>query len=642
MLTKHATKPPTPTAEPLATDGEGLGLRSAAIGGLALTLTGLIIYTTALGQYRPEIQYTVPLLLGGLLIVLRYPSGTGLIAAAWDIAVAAMAIFSTLYILLFADEIIERLGRTTTLDLMAALAGTVMVLEIARRTSGPALSLIALVFLFYGVQGRLFPGVFSHPGLSLERELRYVWLSSEGVFGIALTSTVDFIFIFILFGALLERTGGGRFFTDIALAIAGRFRSGPALTAVLGSSLMGTVNGSSVANVASTGTITIPLMKRVGYDRALAGAIEATASTGGQIMPPVMGVAAFLIAQNIGVPYAQIALAAALPAILYFLSIAFFIHFKAVQANLRPLAPSERPRALATLAGGWFYIVPLAVIFYTLFRGYSVGLVGLYGVTATLLVGMMSPENRDPRRFVQSVIHGCCASLQVVAACACVGIIVAIVGATGLGGKLAELVVAVSGHSLALALVISMIASLIFGMGLPTVACYILLAVVVAPSIIALGTTTMSAHFFIFYFGALANITPPMALASFAAAAIAGASIWRTSWLALVVAIPGFLIPFICVYEPALLLQGTAVETLQTFTSALVGCIALAMATAGFGVTAVTVAERILLGAGAALLVVPDTMSDGAGSVLLACLLAVQLFRRRAAALEARRVNNAL
>ena len=530
---------------------------------------------------------------------------------------AAGAVLTCVYLATQAETLVRRSGAPTSLDLIAAAVALLVVLDLTRRATGWGLVVVAVLALAYAGAGPYLPGILAHRGYSPTRVLEHLYLSTEGIWGIPLGVSADFVYLFILFGALLEMAGGGALLIGLADRIAGRSRGGPAKTAAVGSALMGSLSGSSVANVVTTGTFTIPLMRRAGFTPAFAGAIEAAASTGGQLMPPVMGAGAFILATWTGIPYARVALAALIPSILYYVALLAAIHFRAGRMGLEPSEEHERERVLGRL----HLLLPLLIIVVLLAQGRSPMRAAFWGVLSTLAMAYVRPETRmGLGRLGDGLLKAASGAVQVAAACAAAGIVVGVASLTGIGLRMSELIMLLSGGNLLAALVLTALGSIVLGMGLPTTAAYVVLAALGAPALTELGVPLLGAHFFIFYFGCLSNVTPPVALASYAAAGVSGGPAFQTALYGAILALPGFLVPFLFVYHPALLLEGGAVEIARSALTAGLGVVALAAGTIGFVMRRLAAWERVLLIGIAFTLITPSVWTDLVGLGLSAAL----------------------
>lgn len=518
------------------------------------------------------------------LIFLLYPPFRKAQGKTWHLIDAALAVLSlipTLYLIINYEKLVLQAGRFSETDILVATLLVVLVLEAARRVSGMALPILAILFILFGLFGRDMPGILRHRGYDWDT-LAYNFLATtEGIFGTAIGVSATYIILFILFGAFLAKSGMSTLFNDLALAIAGQTRGGPAKVAAIASGFMGSINGSAIANVVSTGAFTIPMMKKVGYSRTFAGAVESTASVGGQILPPVMGAAAFIMAETLGVPYTTVAITAIVPALLYYISLIVQIHLRATREGLKGVSRENLPAVWDVLKERGHLLIPLLFLIYMLFFS---GRTILYSALLTIIVTVvMATLRKSTRMNITDIIgaleDGVRQTLGVAAACAAVGIIVGVVTLSGFGVTLAGAIVSLSGGILFWTLVFTMLACLVLGMGLPSIPAYIVTATMAAPALTTLGVEPIVAHLFVFYFGLFANITPPVALAAFAAAGISGGNPMRTGFAALKLATAGFVIPFIFAYSPELLLRDVTVgEGVAVVATALIGILLLCTA----------------------------------------------------------------
>lgn len=555
----------------------------------------------------------------------------------YDVILALLGLSVGGYILVNYKSLIFRAGLPTQIDIYMGILAIILVLEITRRVVGPELPIVAIIFILYARFGPYFPSPLDHRGFTWTRLIEHTYLTTEGIFGTPIMVSSTFVFLFILYGAFLEKTGVGQFFIDMAFAATGGMRGGPAKAAVLASGLMGSISGSSVANTVTTGAFTIPAMKRVGYRPEFAGAVEAAASTGGQIMPPVMGAAAFIMSEMTGIPYFQIIAAAAIPAILYYLAVGTMVHVEATKTGLRGLPKAQLPNAKATMKKGWHLIIPLVAIIYFLMIGRSPFKAAYWSIWLAIGAAALKKETRiSIKDFFNAMENGARSAIGVAAACACAGIVVGVVTLTGLGLRFASLIINVAGGNLIITLILTMFASIILGMGLPTTAKYIVLATMAAPALVQLGVPLIAAHLFILYFGVVADITPPVALAAYAGAGIAGANAMKTGFIALKLALAGFLIPYIFVLSPALVLVNvTWAQAIHTFITASVGIIGLATGVQGFFLIKTRFYERMLLFVSAFALIVPGLWTDLVGFSALALVYFLQKARRERKAVDA-------
>ncbi|MBM7604010.1 TRAP transporter 4TM/12TM fusion protein [Metabacillus crassostreae] len=606
------------------------------IGLLAFSLFQL--YTAIFGIFTAQIQRTIHLGFALTLIFLLFPANrkskkTHKLQVTWyDGLLALLSVGVGLYWPIFFEKLVMSVGRLTTLDFIVGLIAILLVLEATRRAVGLPITIIAIVFLLYGYFGPYMPGFLSHRGLSLERLVQTMFFTTEGILGTPLAVSSTFIFLFLLFGAFLVKTGVGQYFNDLAVSIAGRSTGGPAKVAIFSSALQGTISGSSVANVVTSGSFTIPMMKKLGYKREFAGAVEAAASTGGQLMPPIMGAAAFLMVEFIGngITYWDIAKAAAIPALLYFTGIWIMTHFEAKRIGLRGLTKEEMPNKKEVLKK-LYLLSPILAVIVLLMSGVIVTHAALYAILLAIIVGFINKDTRmGPKKFVLALVDGARSALGVAAATAAAGIIVGIVTKTGLGLKLANGLIDLAGGYLIPTLMLTMVAAIVLGMGSPTTANYVITSTIAAPAIILLGVPDLSAHLFVFYFGIIADITPPVALAAFAAAGVAGGEPLRTGINSAKLAIAAFIIPYIFVLSPQLLMIDTTwTELLWVIATALSGMIAIGASIIGFWMRKLNILERAISLIGGLLLIYPEGISDTVGLIIFLGVFASQVFFNR-------------
>ncbi|KAF0193705.1 MAG: TRAP transporter 4TM/12TM fusion protein [Bacillota bacterium] len=613
------------------------GRAGLAISLIAMAMSVFHFYTAGFGQLVAMKQRAIHLTFVLILAFLLWPAAKRLSRKrlpCYDVGLALAGLGVGLYSLLNYESLIYRAGLPTTLDLVVGIIAILLVLEVTRRTVGPELPIVAIIFLAYAYFGPYLPSILNHRGFSLNRIVEHTYLTTEGIFGTPIMVSSTFVFLFILYGAFLEKTGVGQFFIDLAFAATGHMKGGPAKTAVLASGLMGSISGSSVANTVTTGAFTIPAMKKVGYSPEFAGAVEAAASTGGQIMPPVMGAAAFIMSEMTGINYFQIIVAATIPAILYYLAVGTMVHLEAVKTGLVGMPKEQLPKARDTMKRGWHLMIPLiAIIYFLVVMKVTPFKAAYWSIMIAVLVAMLKKETRIGIKAILSALEdGARMAVGVASACACAGIVVGVVTLTGLGMKFASLIIAVAGGNLILTLFFTMIASLILGMGLPTTAKYIVLATMAAPALVQLGVPLIAAHLFILYFGVIADITPPVALAAYAGAGIAGGNAMKTGMIALKLASAGFLIPYIFALSPGLILVNvTWYQALHTFITALIGIVALAAGVQGWFFSKTLLHERALLFVSAFALIVPGVVTDSIGLGALALVYVLQKARLKKA-----------
>ncbi len=515
-------------------------------------------------------------------------------------AFAFSAFLPFVWIILHAQRIEDRYSGLDPLlwgDYAGAILLLVLLTEASRRIMGLGITLLAVGFVAYQLLGQYLPGVLSHRAHNPTDFLDNQFLTVQGIFGVPTGVAVDIVFYFILFAAVYEVFGGGKMIIDLALSVTGTRTGGPAKAAIVSSGLMGSVSGSAVANVMSTGIFTIPLMMRIRYDPRFAGAVEAVASTGGQIMPPVMGAAAFVMADYLQMPYRDIVLAALLPALLYYLALGFAVDLEARKRNLAVLSRAEMPDVRQVLRDSGHMLIPLAWLAYRIVSGYSITSSSIEAVVLTIACGLLRRTTRQgPLAVVRSFALTAERCLNVTLPCATASVIVSVIAFTGLGTKFTGLVVLLSGGSLEITLVLAMVASLILGAGMPTTSAYIMGAVLVAPALVTLGLSPLSAHLFVFYFAIMSMLTPPVALAAYAAATISGSSSSATGWKAVSLAMPGFLIPFGFLLHPGLLLDGGAIEAIWGAFSLLLAFFAVSVAIVGWMFRQLAAWERAFFG----------------------------------------------
>lgn len=610
------------------------GIWSKAIAAICICFSLFQIYTGFFGLFDAMIQRAVHLSFGISLVYLLCPTKRSWVRGGnvhpLDLTLALISIIPPVYILLNYQQLILRAGTVTPADAAIGLLGIVMVIEAARRIVGLPIVIVVLCFIAYGFLGPYMPGVLAHRGLTVNQMVGHLFFTTEGVFGIPLGVSSSFIFLFILFGAYLEKTGLGQFFIDIANAIAGWASGGPAKVAVISSALEGTISGSSVANVVGSGSFTIPMMKRLGYDKDFAGAVEAAASTGGQIMPPVMGAAAFLMAEFVGIPYMEVVKAAVVPAILYFLGVFLGVHFEAKRKDLKGTPRSMLPPCGKIMKEEGHLAIPLIAIIGLLSSGYTPMKAALAGIVISIATAMLRANTRMTfMDIVDGLIKGARGALGVLIACASAGIIIGVVTKTGVGLKLASALVTISDGNFMILLFCTMITSLILGMGVPTTANYVITSTIAAPALVSLGVPILAAHMFVFYFGIIADITPPVALAAFAGAAISGGNPIKTGINASKLGIAAFIIPYMFVLSPAMLgIDATFGSVLMTTVTAIVGMVGVSASMIGQFVTRANWAERLLLLVGGLALIDPGTFTDIAGVAILAAVGAFQYMRK--------------
>ena len=622
------------------TSSVGERLRALLVPALAIGLGLFHLYSARFGElaaYQHRAMHLAGMLALAFLVSSKSKGKRRFVS---DVLAILSVLVGTYFVVAY-KSIALRPGLPGAWDLVAAAAVLLLVLEASRRVVGPTLSILSGGFLLYTYLGDYIPGRFGHRGYSVSEIFEYMSLTTEGIFGVALGVSSTYIVLFILFGAFLEKTGLMDFFNETALALAGRTRGGVAKVSVVSSALLGTINGSAIANVVTVGSFTIPLMKRSGFSPAYAAAVEATASMGGQLMPPIMGVAAFIMADMLAIPYLRIATAAIIPAFLYFFAAGAMIHFRASREGHLGLSREELPRLGPLLLRRGYLLLPVAVLLYFLFAGYTPTYAAVYSILFAIAVSA-ARALLDMRQGATEALHrrgvgvsdlasalerGVRNTVPVAIACAVVGIIVGAVTQTGLGLKLSGAILALSGGSVLAAAVLTMLASIVLGFGLPTIPTYIICVTMAAPVLLELGVLPLATHLFVMYFGTLADLTPPVMLAVYAAAGIAGAKPLAAGIQSVKLATAGFVVPYIFIFSPVLLLYDFTVPgLLLALATAIVGVISLAAGMEGYLFRPTGAVARGALLAGALLLMFPGWPTDLAGVSLFISVVAKQVW----------------
>jgi TRAP transporter 4TM/12TM fusion protein len=614
------------------------GWQAKLVSLIAIAMSCFHFYTSGFGLLLAQKQGAVHLAFTLCLVFLLYPATSKQSKTSgipfYDFILGAVGVASAMYLVVFFNDLTTRAGLPTQTDLVMGFLLIVTLLEATRRISNPVLPCLAVVALLYCYVGRSLPEMIAHRGFSIPRIVNHMYLGTEGIFGTPLEVSSTFVFMFILFGAVLEKTGLGKFIIDLSMALAGWSTGGPAKVAVVSSGLMGTVSGSSVANVCTTGMFTIPLMKSVGYEPHFAGAVEAVASTGGQIMPPVMGAGAFIMAQFLGVPYIEVALAAVVPALLYYFAVMVQVHFEATRLGLKGIPWSQLPPLWPLLKSKGFLLIPLIAIIYFLLAGYTPLKAAFNGILVSFVLSWLNKETRlTPQRIMEAFESGARGAIGVACACATVGMVVGMGTLTGLALRIANAIVTLAGGSKILTLFYTMLASIILGTGLPTTANFIVTSTMAAPALFKLGVPAKAAYMFVFYFGIAADLTPPVALAAYAGSGIAGSDPMKTGVTAFKLALAGFLVPYIYVYNPMLLfIDVVPMVMVQAIFTALLGVFLLAMATIGFYKAYLAWYMRIIALGGALGLLIPGTLTDLAGLAVLVLIYFIQTAKAKSIA----------
>jgi len=610
------------------------GVQGKLVAIILLCFSLFQLYSSTLVTLDAMIQRSIHLAFGLGLVFLLYPtkgSWSKTKIHPFDALLSALAIIVCLYVVVFYKDLVYRAGLINTTDMIMGLIAIILVLEAARRVIGLPMVVISLLFIAYAFLGPFIPGPLAHRGVNINNLVQHLFFTTEGIMGLPIGVSSTFIFMFLLFGAYLEKTGMGEFFIDLANSIAGSAPGGPAKVAVISSACMGTLSGSSVANVVGTGSFTIPMMKKLGYKPEFAGAVEATASTGGQLMPPVMGAAAFLMAEITNTPYSKVILAACIPAILYYLGVFAGVHFEAKKLGLVGLSKDQLPKIGNVMKTRGQLLIPIIVVIYLLTAGYTPIRAALGAIVSALICSAIRKETRlSFVDIINGLIAGAKSALTVVAACACAGIIIGVVTQTGLGLKVGSVLVGIANGNLILTLFFTMITSLILGIGVPTTANYVITSTIAAPALLQLGVPVMAAHMFVFYFGIIADVTPPVALAAVAASGVAKSEPMRTGIQATRLAIAAFLIPYIFVISPELVMvNATFLNVIPKIISATLGIIGISTSLTGYFMTNMNKLERIIATVGGLLLVETSLVTDVIGYVLIVGLFLWQLKKSR-------------
>ena len=568
---------------------------------------------------------------------------------AWyDYILMALSAVTAIYMYVNYNTIVNRAGVVNGTDVIVGAILTVLVLEATRRVCGAALPILSLIFILYALMGRRagmipinIPGIFLHRGYTLPKMFSNFYTNTEGIYGSSVNVASTYIFLFICFGEFMNKCGMGKFFNDIATALAGWSKGGPAKVAIIAAGLLGMINGAAVAVVVTTGSFTIPLMKKDGYDNEFAGAVVATGSVGGQLMPPVMGAAAFIMAETLGIKYNYLLVCAIIPAVIYYLGILFQIQLRADRLNMKPTPREELPKISQVMKESGHLAIPIIFLVYMLFfSGKTVIMAAFYSIICTIVIAELRKNTRmSLNDIINALAKSATSTVSVAIACACVGCIVGVCSITGFALNLANAIVMIGQNSLLFTLVFSMVTCMILGMGLPSIPAYIITSTVAAPALVQLGIPDIAAHMFCFYFAMFANLTPPVALASFAAAGISGGDAMKTGWASVKLALAGFILPYMFVYNNSLLLIGQKlnqdtgkIEVVRTgFASgaitavfAIIGVALLSIAVEGHLFKKVSLPLRVLAIVGAFLLMTPTMTFNLVGIAIAAAVIVVQ------------------
>jgi len=604
----------------------GAGILYGLLGVVAIWISG-----TVMGEALPPkwalTTFGVPLTAGTALTIVHawiFPDRARSHFAPADVLLGVAAIACTAYLIWFAPQLQLRAGMPMALpgDMWAAITGVMLIIELTRRLAGLALVIIASIFVAYSFLGPWLPGILAHRGYDAKRFFTYIF-TDNGILGAPIAISSTYIILFVVFAAILQTTRVGEYFVNLAFAVAGHKRGGPAKVSIFASGLMGMINGTSAGNVVATGSLTIPMMKKVGYKPQTAASVEAAASTGGQIMPPIMGAGAFIMAEITGIPYMDIVWAAIIPAIIYFASVYFMVDLAAQKRNMQGLPRSQLPK-VGKLLRQIYLFMPIIVLIYALFVGYSVIRCGTLAMASAAVVSWLTPHRMGIRQLLHAFDMGARMVLQLVAVCATAGIIVGVIALTGIGSRFSTVLLALADQNQFLALFFAMIVSIVLGMGMPTTAAYAVAASVIAPGVVALGVEPLVAHLFIFYFAVMSAITPPVALAAYAGSALAGSDPMRTSVESFKIGLAAFVVPYMFFFSDAMLMNGHWLATLHVTITAIVGVYLLSCAVQGWMVGATNVVVRIGLAIAGLTMINGSWTTDIIGVVLAVTLFAFQ------------------
>lgn len=600
--------------------------------GLSFFICMFHLFSAFFGQPDPRLFRSMHLTVMLMLAFFYYPLGRKSWRSPlnWFFLIDFVLVVLTLFVHVYLSWDISKflMKDPDWLDVIVGSICLLLVLEAARRSIGWIIVIIAGFFLFHTHYSDLLFGMLYGPPMSWRTMIDFLFMQAVGVYGVALAAMASYIFLFIIFGDFLMYSGGGNFFIDLATSWAGHRTGGPAKVAVISSAIFGTMSGSAVANVVTTGSFTIPLMKKVGYEPKFAAATEAVASSGGQIMPPVMGASAFIMAEYLGIPYIQVCIAAAIPALLYFFSVFVMVDLEARKKGFRVLKKEELPNMKAVLKTGGHLIIPVVIIIALLVQGYTAMMAGFGAIISTLILTLVKKATRmSPSQILEVFVVASKAAAPVAVACACAGIITGAMEISGIAIRFSSLILDSSGGILLVALLFTALAVIMLGLPLPTVAIYVLLAALVAPTLVKMGAVPIAAHLFIFYFGVMAFVTPPDCTAAFAAAGIAGSNPMATGWTATRLGIVGFIVPFMFVYGPELVFRGTLLEIGWAVVTAMTGVIAIGVGVQGWLLGKATILERLVSFAGGLLLIKPGLISDVIGFVCIGIVLLLQSTR---------------
>jgi TRAP transporter 4TM/12TM fusion protein len=575
---------------------------------VAVGLSGFTIYTAVTGILPAAYQRGIHLTMALILVYLSFSfvKKSSIFSMIVDGILICLSVASLIYLMTEGSpqQMVEKaITGLLVSDIIVGFIIILLLVEATRRISLP-IAILVIVSILYGFFGRYIPGFFNHRGYSMEQMVEHQVYTTAGIYGVPLDVAATFVALFVIFGAFLEVSGGGKTLTDLAFSLTGRSRSGPALSAVSASGIMGSINGTGVGNVVTSGTFTIPLMKKMGYKPKVAGAIESVASIGGQLLPPIMGASAFLMAEILGIPYGSVVLAAIIPALLYFFSIGIVVHLEAYKNGLTGMKKSELPKIKSMLLQSFLFFIPIGIIIYmVVVANTSLNKAGLFAIIATIIISWFKKHSRiNFSKLIEGLKIGGRNMLHVSISCAAAGVIIGVISLAGIGLKISSFITQISQGSLVLSLFLTMIVCIILGMGVPTVAAYIITSVLATPALIQLGVEPLVAHLFVFYFAVISGITPPVAIASFAGAGIARSGQLETAITSTKLGIAAYIIPYLFVYNTTLLMQGVWYNIIYSIVTAIIAIIFIGMATQGWGLARLKWYERICIFASAVMM----------------------------------------
>jgi TRAP transporter 4TM/12TM fusion protein len=609
-------------------------IKSLAIKILAATFSAIFVWQAAFGFWQVQISRGLYIMFALVLAFLVSPNRKRepkLYEQVIDFILVGLSVFVSLYFIFNFETFAINAGKPLNNTVITiGIITILLILEATRRTIGWSLTLLTIAFLLYTYFGRYMPAIIAHRGYSISRIISVMYTSTEGIFGSVVYVFANLIFLFVIFGSFLTASGAAQFFVELSKAAVGRFTGGAAQTAVVSSWLLGSVIGSSTANTAITGSVTIPMMISRGYKPHIAASVEAVVSIGGQFMPPIMGAAAFLIAAFVGVPYFEVAKAGLIPAVLFFLSMVFMVYLESKRLGLKGIPAKELPDLKTVFFSGWYHFLPIIVIIYMLANGFSTSLAGFYSIVSTVVLSWLNKNTRMyPKQIFNAFAEGARNSLSLAVTAGAVGILVAAITLPGLGLKFSSIILELANGNLPIALVLVMAASFVLGMGMNVSSAYLVLITLAAPALVQMGVPLITAHFFVFWTSQLSVITPPVALSAYVAAAIAKADVWKTGWYSLRMGLSIYYLPIMFVYIPALLWIGNPGQIIWAFTTTLVGVLAFSALMQGYLLTDTTILDRAILALASITLVLPDLTTDFLGFAILGSVFVIQYLRLR-------------